>query len=92
MQAGGPAEAPRVPRYAHRRRIGDTADRLTNQLGDAAARLIGARAGAAVKETLRGHGTAPNGTDASPGDASSDNALAKGAKGIGHGFKKLFRR
>jgi hypothetical protein len=62
--------------------LGDTADALANELGNAATRLVGARTGGVVKQSLHGS----PGSEAAP---STENPLTKGAKGIGHGLKRL---
>jgi hypothetical protein len=63
--------------------LGDATDALANQLGDAATKVAGATTGGIVKQSLHSQ-PAPNGT------AQPENSLTKGAKGIGHGIKRLF--
>jgi len=63
--------------------LSDTTDALANQLGNAATRLVGARTGGVVKQSLQSR----PGSEAEP---SPESPLTKGAKGIGHGIKRLF--
>jgi hypothetical protein len=62
--------------------LGDTTDAVANELGNAATRLVGARTGGVVKQSLQGSPASQPGTP-------TENPLTKGAKGIGHGLKRL---
>lgn len=63
--------------------LGDANNALANAAGNAAARFVGARTGGVVKQSLQ----SKPGAEAQP---STENSLTKGAKGIGHGIKRLF--
>ena len=67
--------------------LDDTTDRVVRGVGAAASRIVGPKAAGAMQDSLRGTRTS---STARPG--ANDNPIAKGAKGIGHGLKKLFSR
>ena len=67
--------------------IGDASSRVTERLGQAASKLVGPRTGAVLQRSLSGQST----TTAPGGDQhASSNPVAKGAKSVGHGIKRLF--
>jgi hypothetical protein len=67
--------------------LGDVSGQVTQRLGQAASKLVGPRTGAALQRSLAGEPTASSaGTDQHP----TTNPVAKGAKSVGNGIKKLF--
>lgn len=76
--------------------LNDAVDRLGGEAAQRATTLLGPRTGSLVQQALISHtaGRSNSNGQASPapGQSDGDNPLAKGAKSIGHGFKKLFGR
>jgi hypothetical protein len=67
--------------------IGDVSNQVTQRLGQAASKLVGPRTGAALQQSFAGTSTA---SPASTNQHETSNPVAKGAKSVGHGIKKLF--
>ena len=67
--------------------LGDASNQVTQRLGQAASKLVGPRTGAALQRSLGDSSTTSSaGADQHP----ASNPVAKGAKSVGHGIKRLF--
>jgi hypothetical protein len=67
--------------------IGDVGTQVTQRLGQAASKLVGPRTGGALQRSLAGESTA---SPAATNQHATSNPVAKGAKSVGNGIKKLF--
>jgi len=67
--------------------MGDVSGRVTQRLGQAAAKLVGPRTGAVLQRSLGNTSTAGS---TSANQPATSNPVAKGAKSLGHGIKRFF--
>jgi hypothetical protein len=67
--------------------IGDVSSQVTQHLGQAASKLVGPRTGAVLQRSLAGE---PAASQAGANQHATGNPVAKGAKSVGNGIKRLF--
>jgi hypothetical protein len=69
--------------------LSDATNRVAAELGKAASKVLGPQGQAVVQQSLSGQPSKPGKPNGS-GAAQTDNPLAKGAKSVGRGIKRLF--